>query len=671
MTTSTQTPAETPDDAGASSVAPEPPHALLRRTLRWVAAAVVVVIILIAAATVLIGLGVQTEAEAGKVEMAKGRRALASGDVAEALGHFRAAEDRFEQAHSATTSGVGGIVGAVPILGRSIDVAAGISTAGVTLAGAAVDLSSAIEDLPGGLGALAPVDDRIPVGTMVALSAEIDAAADDAAAALEMVRATPSTLLPATVVEARFEAEEQVALAVRALGSARSLLRGLPAFAGADGRRRYLLLAESPSEQRGTGGIWGAYAILTADDGALSVGTFAPILTLPEARPDQIPPPNPDYRRNYDQYGGAGSWRDLNMTPDFPSAARAALATYEFGTGEQLDGVIVADPFALKELLRVTGPLDIPSLGVTVTTRSVVRFVSNEAYILFPRSGKERKGVLGAVVGEAFDRFLSERDDPLAKVKAISRAVAGGHLKLYTTDPDIERGLRLANVDGGLRAPDGADLLAVHVNSRSANKVDYYADRTVVYDVMLGGDGEAIATTEIELQNHSPTEGVPGYVIDPGKGIEGHEPGDNVSIVTASCPGPCDLIEATRDGNDLALRVGEELGRPWYQDFYTTPGGATSTLTIVTRRHHVWTGNSSGGTYRLMILPQTTIDPTDVVVSVQPPDGTEVVWTSEPMQVRDGRAIWRGEPEGRVEIVVRFRAPLPLRWWRNIIRPFG
>jgi hypothetical protein len=47
------------------------------------------------------------------------------------------------------------------------------------------------------------------------------------------------------------------------------------------------------------------------------------------------------------------------------------------------------------------------------------------------------------------------------------------------------------------------------------------------------------------------------------------------------------------------------------------------------------------------------------------------VSTSEPMQVRDGRAIWRGEPEGRVEIVVRFRAPLPVRWWRNVIRPFG
>jgi hypothetical protein len=279
--------------------------------------------------------------------------------------------------------------------------------------------------------------------------------------------------------------------------------------------------------------------------------------------------------------------------------------------------------------------------------------------------------VLGAVVGGAFEEFLSGGGDALGKVEAITRSVARGHLKIYSTDQRLERGLRLAALDGALDAPAGDDLLAVHVNSRSANKVDYYVTRSVDYGIELGGDHEAIATTEVALRNDAPTSGVPGYVIDPGKGIEGHEPGDAVSIVTASCPGPCELLEAQRNGKDRALRVGEELDRPWYQDVITTPGGDTSTLRIVTARDGTWTGNGSGGTYRLTILPQTTIVPTQVTVTIAPPPGTEVVWTSEPTRIVDGRAVWRDEPEGRVQLVVRFRAPLPLRWWRNVERLVG
>jgi len=673
MTTSTQRPAETPGGPDLDRPDEELPASSRPRLLRWAIALVVTLLVVAAVATAVVGLGVRADAMAARAEMSRGRRALTSGDLEEALDRFQAAQRSFEDAHRSTTGGMGGIVARIPLLGRSLDVASGITEAGATLAGAATDLTTAIAGLPDGLGSLAPSDGRIPVETLEGLTDEMRTAADDAQAALRAVKTTPSTLIPATVSEIRFEAEEEVALAARALDVGADLMQGLPAFAGAHGERRYLLIAESPSEQRGTGGIWGAYAILTTDDGVLSVGGFKPILTLPMARPGQIPPPNPDYRRNWNWAGGAGAWTDMNMTPDFPSAARAALSTYEFGTGERLDGVLTADPFAVAELFAVAGPAKVPSLDVTLSARSVVDFLANEAYVLLPTSGEERKSLLGDVVGLAFDRFLATRASGVEKVRAITDSFADGHLKLYVRDPQVERGLRRAGLDGGLSAPPGDDLLAVHVNSRSASKVDYYATRTIRYDVTLGGDAEAIARTEVQIRNDSPTSGVPAYVIGPGAGIEGHVPGDNVSLVTVSCPGPepCELIEARRNGEDQPMRVGEELDRPRHQDFFTTPSGATSTLEIVTHRDDVWSGNSSGGVYRLTVLPQTTIEPTSYEGVVRPPAGTEIIWTSEPMEIEDGAAVWRAAPEGRVELSMRFRAPLPLRWWRNVERLVG
>ena len=53
----------------------------------------------------------------------------------------------------------------------------------------------------------------------------------------------------------------------RQLHAGSLILDGLPSFLGADGPRRYLFGASNPAELRGTGGLIGAYAILTMDRG--------------------------------------------------------------------------------------------------------------------------------------------------------------------------------------------------------------------------------------------------------------------------------------------------------------------------------------------------------------------------------------------------------------------
>ena len=66
--------------------------------------------------------------------------------------------------------------------------------------------------------------------------------------------------------------------------------------------------------------------------------------------------------------------------------------------------------------------------------------------------------------------------------------------------------------------------------------MDYYARRSVTYDVQLGGDGEAIATTTVTLHNAAPTHGQPRYVIGPF--IDGAHAGDQIPLTTVSCHCP-------------------------------------------------------------------------------------------------------------------------------------
>jgi hypothetical protein len=70
-------------------------------------------------------------------------------------------------------------------------------------------------------------------------------------------------------------------------------------------------------------------------------------------------------------------------------------------------------------------------------------------------------------------------------------------------------------------------------------------------------------------------------------------------------------------------------------------------------------------------LGQTTIRPTDLSLSITVPPGTNIVWTSVPMQIEGGTATWKGVPGPRTVFELRFRAPAPLRWLRDLSRAIG
>jgi hypothetical protein len=629
------------------------------------ALAVLLVVLLFTAVAML---GVRGDLQRGQRALQDARRALVNGNLGAAATSFADAGDAFaaaERRSAATPARVGSWL---PLAGNNVDVGAGLARAGTEVVAAGETLTGALAALPDGLGSLAPRDGRIPVDDIANLAEPIGRAAGHADAAVAAVDATPGSFLVAPVAEARWEALDEIGAAARALTAADAVLEELPSFAGGGEPKRYLVASENPAELRGTGGIWGAYAELTLDDGEPSFSEVRSIQDLPDVEPGDVAPPSPDYERNYGEFGGAGSWQNLNMTPDFPTAARAALGAFEAATGERFDGMIVADPFALELMLRVTGPQPIPGTDLRLTADDVVDFTTNEAYSVFDRA-IERKEVLGTVAIDVFERFLALDGKGIARIRALALGVGRGHLKVYSADEGFQRALALASADGSHVASGSGDLLGVHQDDATGSKVGFYASRKVEHAVTLGGRGEAIATTTLTIGNDAPERGQPRYVVGPF--VDDLEAGDNRALTKISCREPCTLVGAEADGEPIGLVAGSEQGVTWFRDFGTVPAGATRELTATTRTEGVWEGNGSGGVYRLTVLGQTTIRPTELTVTIVPPDGTEVVWTSEDMTIADGVATWEGEAPNRLELEVRFRAPLPLRWWRNVLRPFG
>ncbi|HEV8564953.1 MAG TPA: DUF4012 domain-containing protein [Actinomycetota bacterium] len=646
---------------GGPEAARPPPRRFWPRAVKILLALILLAIV----GTAALGISLLQAADPlrdGRTALERGRSALASGDLDRALTAFAEARDAFARAEDATGGLAWRLASWFPILGRNADVARSLAHAGSNLTAAGNRLTDAAAALPEGFGSLAPHRGAVPVDTLSGLSDDLEAAADLATGAAEELKAAPRTLLLPPVDDARVVASDAADQAAGTLSTARVLAQALPSFLGSDGPRRYFFGAQNPAELRGTGGLLGAFAIATIENGSISFSPFRPTQSLQDFPPGAIPAPNPDYGANYDQYGGAGDWQSLNMTPDFPSAARAIQASYERATGERVDGVILADPFALRDLLEVTGGTEVPLLGVRIEAGNVVPFVTNEAYDLF-RTSAERKEVLGAVASGVFERFLADEGRGISRVRAIVTAASGGHLLIYSDDRATQTAVETAGISGALAAPPG-DALAVVVNSASGSKIDYYATRSIDYQVELEPGGAANGTAAVTIHNAAPTSGLPAYVIGPFPGVG--EAGDNISLVSVFCAPGCQGYAPEENGNPVPVRVGKELGFSWYQDFPTIPSEESTEFSLRTALTNVWQGDATGGTYRLTFLGQPTILPTSLRVELTVPTGMHVTSTSVPMEISGDTAVWEGQPGRTLQIEASFEAPLTTQVWRSL-----
>jgi hypothetical protein len=613
----------------------------------------------------------------GGSAMEQGRAELVEADAEAASDSFREGRHLFDRAENRTNGFAFRAVGWLPIVGRTTDAITAVADSAGMAADATIVLSDAAAQIPGGLSGLAPSRGRIPIERFQGLARAAADADEIMTAAVVRLEGAPTSLLLGPVGPARRDAQSELRELSETIHTASLLLKGLPTFMGAEGPQTYFFGAQNPAELRGTGGLIGAYSILRIDAGHFHFTPFVPIDRLGFPPLKSIPSPNEDYSANYDQFHRGGRlWTSINVMPDFPSVAQAILNSYEAATGERLDGVILADPFAEAALLRATGPVQLPGYDVEIDADNVVAFTTNEAYSLLTDPFK-RKQVLGDVARVAFERFVTQPSPDTGDLAGFLEAASGRHIQVFSDDPVMQQGLAGTPVAGALR-PLGADddLVSVVVNSAAGSKVDFYQERSIRYDVELSEDGSAAATLDLTLRNDAPVSGQPPYVIGPFRSLgQGAGPilpnlvaGESVALVNVYCGADCVPQEALMDGAPVSVGTDVDLGMRYVQHYYSIRSGDQHTLQVRWDDPGGWEGNSSGGTYSMTFTNQITIRPARLSLTIAPPLGMRVVSVSPPLRIEGDSAVYEGEPGPRLDVEIEFGPPLPVRLWRDVTR---
>ncbi|WP_338888774.1 DUF4012 domain-containing protein [Rhodococcus sovatensis] len=505
------------------------------------------------------------------------RESVTSGNPDNAMKQAAEAVEASASAKQAADSPIWRLAAAVPFLGNPLDSVTQIIDVVDGLAKnvlePAVQLGPVLDP-----SQLQSPDGRIDVQVLRDATPTLVAIADSADELKAQADAIPESSSISQIDDARVQLQQQVTDLASLLANTRIAAEVMPSMIGADGPRNYFMAFQTNAESRGTGGLIGGFAILSAVDGRVQVDDLASNKEL-SRNYDPIDL-GPDFYKAYEQrFQATQNWQNSNVSPHFPYAGQIWQSMWQQETGQVIDGAIATDPVALSYILEVVGAVKLAD-GEVIDADNVVRITQSDAYFRFQDDQIARKQYLQNIAAAVVAKMQGDIKSPSALLDAIGKAASEGHLAIWSADPEIQRILGPTKV--GHEVPDtAAPYAAVVVNNGAGGKLDYYLDRSVTYS---GGSCEGTTRpTKVtaSITNRAPAQDYPVYVAGRQNDSTRYDgpPGTNRSIVTLYATQGAVLKKATLNGSSLFLLGGGfERGHPIYYVPVVTEPGQTNVI---------------------------------------------------------------------------------------------
>ncbi|MGY0005962.1 DUF4012 domain-containing protein [Micromonospora sp. I033] len=450
------------------------------------------------------------------------------------------------------------------------------------------------------LASLVPKEGRLDLGRLRAVSAEVSAADRAVRETGVRLRAVSTDDLVEQVRDAVAGLRTELDRLGELTAAADQGARLLPALLGADGPRDYLLVSQNPAELRATGGMFGAHAVLRAEGGrirmsgqasASSLGAFTPAL-----------PVSQEMRRLWKDLPGTYP-ADVNLSPDFPTAAALYREMVRRRTGTTVDGVLAVDPLVLSYLLGVIGPVTVPGRP-SLAGSTVVRTLLSDAYRTLDTT--EQDAYFAQAASAVFDALFTKAVNPRALLTVFNRSITERRILFWSAHPAEQRVLGDSRLAGKLREKDTVPTVGVFLNDGSGAKLGYYLRFSA--SVTVGDcqpDGRRELRLRVTVHSTVPKSGLAESVT--GLALSG-DPYTARTFVSVYTPTGGAVLGGRLDGRDVPMGSGTAGSRQVTVTKVEAKPGRTRTLDVT-----LLTGKTSAGTAELVLTPTVTPWTTQVV----------------------------------------------------------
>jgi hypothetical protein len=529
----------------------------------------------------------------------------------------------------------------IPGLSRAASGESAVS-AGVHIASAGPDLVSVAERLHQGKQAAGSGEEVSFLGLLRDTEAPLSRAADALGAADRDLERVNEADVPEDKRELFRAAKKNLGGAVGLIKSFQANEAVFKELLGGNGPRKYLFLFQNNNELRPTGGFIGTYALLDMNHGVVREffvdGIFNPDGQLKE----NIVPPAP-----LQKISAGWSLHDSNWFPDFPTSAEKAIFFYEKTGGPTVDGVITLTPAVMERLLAITGPIELPKYGLTVTPENFIPVIQEQVEEKYDKEENKPKAVLADLSEELFDRVFSERDE--RKLFAMGNAFVSSlnqkDMLLYARNEEAEKIIEGAGWSGEMLASPSDYLSVVHANI-NGYKTDGVIDESIEHTSEIAGDGSVVDTVRItrthkggdtpyEWWNKVNADYLRVYVPEgsellsaSGMTWEFPEPPLDYERLGFRRDETVQAIEGSETVDEkTGTRIGRESGKTVFGNWvYVSPG---ESVTVEYRYKLPFSVRPEGGkeaSFSVLYQKQAGTPGSALTSTIRYPEGTESVW---------------------------------------------
>ena len=524
-----------------------------RRRVLLVAAAVIVVGLMGAAWTAYRAWTVQA-ALLDTVDAAERVRAAATSRETDALPDL---VDELEQVSGQADDRTHGptwrFLGVLPYVGDDADAVAVVSEVVHDLAGGGLEAAVQAAD---GLGDLAPRDGRIDLSALETIADPTSQAAASLQSAADRLNDVDTTRLVAPLRTPFRDLVGEIEEADHALGAADAALDVLPEILGGDGQRNYLLVFQNNAEVRATGGLPGSVALVSADDGAISLEQQVAGNSFGR-RETPVLPLTPGELNLYGVQFGT-FFLNAGFTPDFSRASELWTARWQERFPGDVDGVLSLDTVALSYVVAALNePVEVD--GVVIDESTVVDELLHRTYLRLEEPAAQDR-FFAAVSAAVFDRVRAGAFDVEDLFTGLGRATREGRMLFAAQGRNSEFAAPLA--DERIAGPDleasEAPQFIVTLDDKGADKMTYFLRARTRLMPRYCVDGRQAFELSMRLQSTAPDDAasLPSYVTGPGS--SNNDPGQLAVTVNVYAPSGAQIGDV-RQSEDPVPTATQEL----------------------------------------------------------------------------------------------------------------